>query len=613
MNSVLLVEDDKTVLRLVAKWLGRYSAEFDVYTAENGQVAIETLNTTHIDLVVTDLLMPVLDGFELITRMMSRFPEMPVIVMTALGLSTVEDRLHKIGTFPVLQKPLNVTALYNAIKNELDAKSQGIIHGITLASFLQLIEAEKKTCTLRVTADGKVGYLYFSDGILVDAETGNLSGEDAAYDVIAWENQEIQITTAFYKTNRVIQRPLPNILLEAFRRRDEHREQQRVLGIPGREEEAVALSTSAIISGPSRNVISITSSRQPRTSGALAQALVPEESEPVIPVVPAAAVPAASRAIQTAESVLTMADALLGNQADTSKIYAVAPELSHRLSTGDLPQQTANLLIFFDGKMTLGDIIEIVPDQASALQFLVSGLVSTGLLTEVVSGQEVTPEAGVVASEPSVPESVPLPPLPAVQKLGAATHSYFLPSDGLMLAQSLRMSLGAVPEVTYLAALGLPHPYRAAFAETLRHIGEGQRTIITREPLDNASSVLHELAWLPMRSDLRISVISVPSAKELPGVLALPGHLLGNMLFISAHNGVTDQELEALAAEYAEILTKPSIICLLNAAPYEQPQFIEQVATALGVPPGSVACWDIQDPQQVTTMINVLIQAGMMF
>jgi hypothetical protein len=182
-----------------------------------------------------------------------------------------------------------------------------------------------------------------------------------------------------------------------------------------------------------------------------------------------------------------------------------------------------------------------------------------------------------------------------------------------MLAQSLRMTLGTVPEVTYLAALGLPTPYRAAFADTVRHIGEGQRTILTREPLDSSSSVLHELAWLPMRSDLRISVIGVSSGKEAASLLAAPGHLIGSVLFVSVHAGVDEAALRALAAEYAEILTRPVIICLLNAAPNEHPQLIEQIATILDVASGTVACWDIQDPEQVAAMINCLIQTGMMF
>jgi YesN/AraC family two-component response regulator len=68
-----------------------------------------------VDLVVTDLKMPVMDGFELISRLKETRPDMPVIVMSAFSDPGMEGKLASIGISQCVEKPLDVQALEGII------------------------------------------------------------------------------------------------------------------------------------------------------------------------------------------------------------------------------------------------------------------------------------------------------------------------------------------------------------------------------------------------------------------------------------------------------------------------------------------------------------------
>ena len=88
MASVLVV-DDTAVDRRLAGGLLEKSTSLEVRYAENGQLALEAIDCELPDLVLTDLQMPDLDGLQLVTLMNERFPEVPVVLMTAHGSEAI--------------------------------------------------------------------------------------------------------------------------------------------------------------------------------------------------------------------------------------------------------------------------------------------------------------------------------------------------------------------------------------------------------------------------------------------------------------------------------------------------------------------------------------------
>ena len=219
--TVLIVDDEKTFLLSLKDGLKAHEGEYRVLTAESGREAVSLMRALPVDLLITDLKMPEMDGFELLAWTTRERSELPVIVMTAFGTSEIEARLAEIESLQYLEKPLELADLERAIATALKAKSRSFIRGITLATFLQLMHMEKKNCTLKIAREDQVGYLYLRGGELLDAECDKLHGVEAAYEIMAWEDAEIEMDSVCRRQERAIPIGLEHLLIDAFRRKDE--------------------------------------------------------------------------------------------------------------------------------------------------------------------------------------------------------------------------------------------------------------------------------------------------------------------------------------------------------------------------------------------------------
>src|SRR4030042_6301649 len=113
--------------------------------------------------------------------------------MTGFGSSVITTRLEHMGIPNYLNKPINLNALVDRILVGLEDSSKGYLNGFSLANFLQAVEVEQKTMSIMVNSKGQIGYLHVVDGDLINAETDNLKGEEAAIEIISWEDAEIKI------------------------------------------------------------------------------------------------------------------------------------------------------------------------------------------------------------------------------------------------------------------------------------------------------------------------------------------------------------------------------------------------------------------------------------
>jgi response regulator RpfG family c-di-GMP phosphodiesterase len=104
LNKILIVDDEPFIRKLLSKYLN--GKHYIVDTADNGEVAIEKLNSEPFDLVLTDLRMPKMGGRELLQIMSENFPDIPKIVLTGYG--TTEDIILALqtGAYDFLTKPI---------------------------------------------------------------------------------------------------------------------------------------------------------------------------------------------------------------------------------------------------------------------------------------------------------------------------------------------------------------------------------------------------------------------------------------------------------------------------------------------------------------------------
>ncbi|MFO7716174.1 response regulator [Desulfosarcina sp.] len=224
MQNILIVDDEKPFLTSLKDGLREHADSFQVFTAEHGGEAVSILQNQPIDLLVTDLKMPVMDGFELLGYMSRHHPELPIIVMTAFGTQEIEDRLKKAGNYHYVEKPLDIDNLAVAIYKALGDASRSFIRGINLATFLQLVQLENKTCTLKIKSKSGRGVLHIKKGELYAAQTETASGEKAVCEIVCWDDPEIDMEPICRCKEREIEASIEYILLEAFRMEDERRD-----------------------------------------------------------------------------------------------------------------------------------------------------------------------------------------------------------------------------------------------------------------------------------------------------------------------------------------------------------------------------------------------------
>jgi len=122
MSKILVVDDIKAITDILSNILTKEG--HDVTTAPDGTEAIEALNAMPYDLVITDMLMPKQDGFDVISHVKNNVPETKVIVMTGGGVAiTPADVIRSVGDDIeiFLTKPIGKSELLEAVSKALNS------------------------------------------------------------------------------------------------------------------------------------------------------------------------------------------------------------------------------------------------------------------------------------------------------------------------------------------------------------------------------------------------------------------------------------------------------------------------------------------------------------
>jgi len=104
-DRVLVVDDEQSLRKVLAATLQREG--YEVTVCSNGEEAIAALDRDGADVVVTDLVMPRMDGLTLLRKVVARHPDVPVIVVTAHGRIDSAVEAMKAGAFDFLAKPFD--------------------------------------------------------------------------------------------------------------------------------------------------------------------------------------------------------------------------------------------------------------------------------------------------------------------------------------------------------------------------------------------------------------------------------------------------------------------------------------------------------------------------
>lgn len=219
-KSILIVDDEELFRESVVEGAGNFDPSWILRSAGNGAVALELLLEEEADLVVTDLSMPVLDGFQLLAAIRDHHLTPQVIVVSAHATGESQSRLAHLGSLTCISKPVSLPHLFQRFARALSGP-RSTVDGITLAGFCQLLEIERHTCLLRAWLDDRIADLVFRSGELIDARLEGKSGRAAALEILTWRQAHLEVLPAVELETRTIDESLSWLLLEAARELDE--------------------------------------------------------------------------------------------------------------------------------------------------------------------------------------------------------------------------------------------------------------------------------------------------------------------------------------------------------------------------------------------------------
>jgi len=126
-QRVLVVDDDPTVSDVVRRYLDR--ADFEVTLAADGQGALDAVAAHRPDLVVLDLMLPGIDGLEVCRRLRGRDPDLPIVMLTALGEEADRVLGLSLGADDYVTKPFSPRELVLRVQSVLRRASRSVEPG----------------------------------------------------------------------------------------------------------------------------------------------------------------------------------------------------------------------------------------------------------------------------------------------------------------------------------------------------------------------------------------------------------------------------------------------------------------------------------------------------
>jgi CheY-like chemotaxis protein len=250
---VLIVDDDPWILRMVSTLLEKRG--YAIATASDGEEGLMRADQLRPDLIITDVMMPKLDGWSLVRALRSR-PELalvPVIFLTALGGEEDRIRGFRLGADDYLPKPFRFEELdlrvANALKKaratqqkaeevaqagptETGGKKTAGIHGtleqLGLSSLLVMVEMERKSGILRLERIGATGRIFCRDGRVIAARLDGdrapaaaRKGADAVYHLLTWSDGRFDFSAVDVDMEDEVQSSTTHLLMEGARLIDE--------------------------------------------------------------------------------------------------------------------------------------------------------------------------------------------------------------------------------------------------------------------------------------------------------------------------------------------------------------------------------------------------------
>ncbi len=235
--KVVMVDDEVDYLTLLK--LKLVNEGFDVFTSDNGPEAIRLMDEIRPDVVVADVLMPGMDGIAMFRKMRDKkeTADVPLIFLSAKADTNVKVEALHLGAEDYLLKPVDLQELSARIRNIIRrdekrrkgtvaaATSSGVVgdlKNLGIPEIVQTLHLGLTTaCVTMKSPSGAEGRVYFENGRIRHCEVGGLSGEEAFYRLLRWQEGPFVIAHGQTTARRTIEMDEMQLMMEGLRRMDE--------------------------------------------------------------------------------------------------------------------------------------------------------------------------------------------------------------------------------------------------------------------------------------------------------------------------------------------------------------------------------------------------------
>ncbi len=214
-KRVLIVDDEEDLTWSISRHLQRNGNFLDVKYVNSGNEAVDFLSREKVDLIVSDIRMPGLDGIGLLKEVNARWPDTKVIIMTAYGSDQLEERIESLGSSFYIEKPFELRYLRKLVFEALEIspeERQGILVNEHIRDIIAFNCQTRRTNQMTFKNGLHKGTVYLQKGEIVHAECGGLEGEHALYNILDWEKAYYHIAPNQFAKKRTIRRRWQSLL-----------------------------------------------------------------------------------------------------------------------------------------------------------------------------------------------------------------------------------------------------------------------------------------------------------------------------------------------------------------------------------------------------------------
>jgi CheY-like chemotaxis protein/predicted regulator of Ras-like GTPase activity (Roadblock/LC7/MglB family) len=226
-RKILILDDESDILEIYREILARLPSQPDIHTAISGARAIALLESEPFNLLLVDLCMPAMDGFQVLAIVRRKFPALRVVVMTASADEQFRARAYAMGIDLYLEKPKTgkeIILFVDCIEAMLEKEDAGGFRGVQSKTLVDLIQLEcltQSSTVLKVSSGANEGRIWIRKGEIIDAAAGELAGKDALLEMLQWKSGGFEVFPADVPRQRTIFTSYENLLMETAHTIDE--------------------------------------------------------------------------------------------------------------------------------------------------------------------------------------------------------------------------------------------------------------------------------------------------------------------------------------------------------------------------------------------------------